>query len=74
MILRAARTLAALGLVPLSLAAAPVGRAVPVWHGGTIVALNANQSSNWGGYNQGALEKGTIFSSIKTKLDTVTVP
>ena len=33
-------------------------------HGGTIVALNANQSSNWGGYNQGAIEKGTLFNSI----------
>jgi len=29
-----------------------------------IVAVNANQSSNWSGYNQGALEKGTLFNSI----------
>ena len=29
-----------------------------------IVALNANQSSNWSGYNQGALEKGTTFNGI----------
>jgi hypothetical protein len=32
---------------------------------GRIVALNANQSNNWSGYNQGSLEKNnTLFSSI----------
>ena len=44
--------------------AIPAGEAVSVFHTGTIAALNANQSSNWGGYNQGAIEKGELFSSI----------
>jgi hypothetical protein len=35
---------------------------VHVPHPGT--ALAANQSNNWSGYNQGALEKGTPFTSI----------
>jgi len=35
---------------------------VHVPHPGTAFA--ANQSSNWSGYNQGALEKGTPFTSI----------
>ena len=46
----------------LALVASPANAAST--HGGTIVALNANQSSNWGGYNQGAIEKGTLFNSI----------
>lgn len=29
-----------------------------------IAALNANQSNNWSGYNQGQLEKGTAFHSV----------
>jgi hypothetical protein len=44
--------------------ALPAGGAVALFHGGTIVSLNTNQSSNWGGYNQGAIEKGTVFNSI----------
>jgi len=47
-----------------SAVAIPAGEAVSVFHTGTIAALNANQSSNWGGYNQGAIEKGELFSSI----------
>jgi len=32
---------------------------------GRIVALNANQSTNWSGYNQGALEQGlTLFNQV----------
>ena len=31
---------------------------------GTILTLGANQSSNWSGYNQGLLEKGTLFNSV----------
>jgi hypothetical protein len=30
-------------------------------HGQTLVSLNANQSTNWFGYNQGALEKGNVL-------------
>jgi hypothetical protein len=38
--------------------------AAPAFHG-TIAALNANQSNNWSGYNQGTLERGsTLFSSV----------
>jgi hypothetical protein len=41
-----------------------VQAAVPTFHG-TILALNANQSNNWSGYNQGTLERGsTLFNSI----------
>src|SRR5207249_12150861 len=46
----------------LGLAATPANASSP--GNGTIVAINANQSSNWGGYNQGAIEKGTLFNSI----------
>jgi hypothetical protein len=31
---------------------------------GVIAALAANESSNWSGYNQGFLEKGTLFTSV----------
>jgi hypothetical protein len=52
----------------LAILAVPGGASaspLPVSHGGTIAALNANQSTNWFGYNQGALEKGTPqFTSI----------
>jgi peptidase A4-like protein len=36
-----------------------------------IVSLGANQSSNWSGYNQGVLEKGSPFTSVS---GTWTVP
>jgi hypothetical protein len=50
-------------------AAAPVAAnasaQATVIHGGPIVALNANQSTNWFGYNQGSIEKGgKLFNSI----------
>jgi len=38
--------------------------AAPAFHG-PIVALNANQSNNWSGYNQGTIERGsTLFNSV----------
>jgi hypothetical protein len=41
-----------------------VQAAVPAFHG-TILAVNANQSNNWSGYNQGTLERGsTLFNSV----------
>src|SRR6266516_2034127 len=57
-------------LVPLVLcgpwvSSAAAGNASAVaWHP-PIVALNANQSTNWSGYNQGTIEKGgKIFHAI----------
>jgi len=41
-----------------------VQAAAPTSHG-TIAAVNANQSNNWSGYNQGTLERGsTLFNSV----------
>jgi hypothetical protein len=41
-------------------------------HGSPIVRVGANQSNNWSGYNQGALEKGVkMFTSVS---GTWTVP
>jgi len=58
--------LAAVGLT-LALGAsctAAAQSAAPSAHG-TIVAVNANQSNNWSGYNQGTLEKNqTLFNSV----------
>ena len=48
--------LLALCLVPSSGTGAP--------HARPIVVVAANQSFNWAGYVQGALEKGTTFHSI----------
>jgi hypothetical protein len=55
----------------LALTAAPAGAAVTSAHGDTVhiaapsTALHANQSSNWFGYNQGALEQGgKLFTAI----------
>ena len=60
------RALVALTLLTVAFGAAPaVQPAGPT--NATIVALNANQSSNWGGYNQGAIDKGTVFGSITGK-------
>jgi len=49
----------------------PAGQGPPFWlspmptrHASTILALGANQSSNWSGYNQGLLGKGTVFTSV----------
>lgn len=68
-LLRVAATLAASGLVSLGLAAA--AQAKLVTHGRVVqipkpgVGFNANQSSNWFGYNQGLLgQGGTQFHSI----------
>ena len=30
-------------------------------HTGPVVAVNANQSNNWSGYNQGKIERSTAF-------------
>lgn len=58
----AARAFAALALVCVITVVAPPTLATVAHR--SIVAINANQSSNWSGYNQGALEKGTFFNSI----------
>ncbi|HEY7280591.1 MAG TPA: G1 family glutamic endopeptidase [Actinomycetota bacterium] len=57
--------IAATGLaLALGTTGCAVQAAAPASHG-TIVALNANQSNNWSGYNQGTLERGsTLFNSI----------
>src|SRR4051812_37220887 len=56
----AATALAALVAVPAA-QAKPLAKA----HGDLLhLRANANQSSNWFGYNQGALEKGGLFNSI----------
>jgi hypothetical protein len=48
-----------------SLAAAPPSAAAPAHHGAPIAVLGASQSTNWFGYNQGALETGkSLFHSI----------
>ena len=46
--------------------AAPALAAAPPSHG-DLLQLNANQSTNWFGYNQGLLEKGTPLRSITGK-------
>jgi hypothetical protein len=46
----------------LCLAAAPAPQAL-LYHR-PIVAVNANQSNNWSGYNQGYLEKGVQFHQV----------
>ena len=53
-------------------ATASGGGALTARHHGTIIRVGANQSNNWSGYNQGALEQGgKTFSSIS---GTWTVP
>jgi hypothetical protein len=49
----------------------PAGQSAPFWlspiaarHAGIIAAFGANQSTNWSGYNQGLLGKGTLFTSV----------
>jgi hypothetical protein len=69
---------AALAAVALGAAASPAG-ASPAPHrsGGLLnliaphTAFNMTQSNNWSGYNQGALDKSTLFTSIT---GTWTVP
>src|SRR3954451_649332 len=47
------------GIVVIGVLLAPHAEAKSLLpHGQTIAELNANQSSNWGGYNQGILEPG----------------
>jgi hypothetical protein len=50
----------------LAITAAPaLGAKSPLRSHGDLLKLNANQSSNWFGYNQGTLEKGNkLFNSI----------
>src|SRR4051812_50080500 len=51
-------------LATFALAAGPASAAKLRSHG-DFLRLNANQSSNWFGYNQGTLEKGNkLFNSI----------
>jgi hypothetical protein len=55
------------GVAALVLATPAVMAAPSHSHGGgeVIAVLNANQSTNWGGYNQGTLEQGTtLFSQV----------
>src|SRR5205807_2485390 len=33
-------------------------------HTGPVVAVNANQSNNWSGYNQGKIERSTAFHAV----------
>lgn len=55
--------LAAMALVVGS--ASPGGAAAMSAHGDPLVRLNTNQSSNWGGYMQGSIEKGLkVFTQI----------
>ena len=65
----------AVGMVAVGLCAfgdsRPATSAAPFWlsplaskHAGVIAVLGANQSSNWGGYNQGLLEKSALMTSV----------
>jgi hypothetical protein len=58
----------AIAAAAIAVTAAPAAQAArpPAAHGHLLhLRANANQSSNWFGYNQGALEKGTtLFNSI----------
>lgn len=55
----------ALALAPGCARAGATPRAAAVRSHRPIVVVGANQSSNWGGYNQGTIEKGgKVFSSI----------
>src|SRR5438477_1826436 len=57
--------LAADGGVGSSRAGAAAAGATVRSHTGPIAALNASQSNNWSGYNQGTIEKGgTTFHSV----------
>ena len=60
---RAARAMV-LSIIITAAPVVPAAGGVQMWHAATIAALNANQSLNWGGYNQGAIEKGTVFNGI----------
>lgn len=62
--------LAALAMAPFRGTAPALGHAIH--HGGPVIGIGANQSNNWSGYNQGALEQGgKTFHSIA---GTWTVP
>jgi hypothetical protein len=57
----------------------PASQAAPFWmspiparHAGTIAALGTGQSTNWSGYNQGFLEKGTPFMSVSGQFNVPT--
>jgi len=67
---RVIRWSALAGALIVVAALAPAAAVVASTHG-TIVSVDANQSNNWSGYNQGALEKGALFNSIT---GTWTVP
>jgi len=59
-------------LSPLGVADAPPPSAsAPSRIHAKILSLGANQSTNWAGYNQGFLEKSTLFTSVS---GTWTVP
>jgi Peptidase A4 family len=62
--MRRIRTLTMFASVLALAASAGAPAAATVSHG-PIVALNANQSTNWGGYNQGTLEKTPNILSPK---------
>jgi len=64
--------LAVLALAAFGGASAGVRHASLMHHGRPIVSVGANQSNNWSGYNQGALEQGgKLFTSVA---GTWTVP
>jgi Peptidase A4 family len=60
---RIRRGLATIPLLTAALLSSPSVQGTAPSHP-VIVSLNPNQSSNWGGYNQGAIAKGTLFNSI----------
>src|ERR1041385_6856287 len=58
-------SLALIACFALALMATPASAAAARSHGGTILAVDANQSQNWFGYNQGSIEQGgKLFNSI----------
>jgi hypothetical protein len=64
--------LAALAAIAFAGASPGATHAVAMHHGKPIIHVGANQSNNWSGYNQGALEQGNkTFTSIS---GTWTVP
>src|SRR5438067_5374602 len=61
---RATRTLGALAILFLTTLPALPARAGARTAHQPIVSVGANQSNNWSGYDQGAIEKRKLFTSI----------
>src|SRR5947208_5395475 len=61
------RRLRLVGLIPLLgllVSVQPAGSATTAIFHRPIVSVAANQSNNWSGYNQGSIEKGTLFNHV----------